>query len=214
MEKYFKPRVILSVVIVSLALIIAAIPKNTTQPNKLSADKLLEEIQAGKQFITTDAVAEMIVNKDPSLQLIDVRSKKEFDKYSLPGAINIPLSSLLSTEFEDIFNQGAKMNVFYSNGTLQADEAWMITRQLGYVNNYVLQGGLNYWVETILNPSVPPATSPDDEFVKYDLRKGASMVVGGSSAVQMPSAKVVPTPVAKPALMKKTKKKGASGGCS
>lgn len=33
----------------------------------------------------------------------------------------------------------------------------MITRQLGYQNNYVLMGGLNYWAEAIINPEPPPA---------------------------------------------------------
>lgn len=50
----------------------------------------------------------------------------------------------------------------------------MITRQLGHENNYVLQGGLNYWAETIINPHAPRSTSSDDEFAKYDFRKGAS----------------------------------------
>ena len=44
------------------------------------------------------------------------------------------------------------MNIFYSNGTITANEAWMVTRQLGYKNNFVLEGGLNYWFDAILNP--------------------------------------------------------------
>ena len=59
-------------------------------------------------------------------------------------------------------------NVFYSNGSTRANEVWMITRQLGYKNNYVLLGGLNFWIETISNPEKPRITSPDDEFAKYD----------------------------------------------
>ena len=80
----------------------------------------------------------MLVDKDPSLQLIDVRSTGEFEKFSLPGAINIPLENLLNPEFEDVLNQDVKLNVFYSNSSNVANQAWMITRQLGYKNNYVL----------------------------------------------------------------------------
>ena len=87
--------------------------------------------------MTTDEVADMLVKKDPLLQLIDVRSKAEFDKFSLPGALNIPLNNLLAKENEDILNQSQKMNVFYSNGTLQANEAWMLMRQLGYQNMFI-----------------------------------------------------------------------------
>ena len=83
----------------------------------------------------------MIVKKDPSLQLIDVRSKDEFEKFSLPGAINIPIPDLLSESNLTQFDQDVKMNVFYANSTVVANEAWMIIRQLGYSNIYVLEGG-------------------------------------------------------------------------
>jgi len=215
MEKMLKPRIILSVVIVFLGLIIAAVPENKTKPYKLTAKQLLDEAKTGKQFMTTDEVADMLVKKDPLLQLIDVRSKAEFDKFSLPGALNIPLNNLLAKENEDILNQSQKMNVFYSNGTLQANEAWMLMRQLGYQNMYVMQGGLNYWAETILNPQQPPATSPDDEFAKYDLRKGAGLTLGGAAPVATPGAVAAPAGGgAKPPMLKSGKKKGASGGCS
>jgi sulfur-carrier protein adenylyltransferase/sulfurtransferase len=35
------------------------------------------------------------------------------------------------------------MNIFYSNGTVTANEAWMVTRQLGIKKNFVFEGGLN-----------------------------------------------------------------------
>jgi len=40
MEKMLKPRIILSVVIVFLGLIIAAVPENKTKPYKLTAKQL------------------------------------------------------------------------------------------------------------------------------------------------------------------------------
>jgi hypothetical protein len=55
----------------------------------------------------------------------------------------------------------------------------MITRQLGYTNNFVLEGGLNYWFDNILNPQKPSSTSPDEEFAKYDFRKSAGMASEG-----------------------------------
>jgi len=153
----------------------------------------------------------MIVNKDPLLQLIDVRSQEEFEKYSLPGAINIPMADLLSDQYTDILNQDVNMNVFYSNGTLNANEAWMITRQLGYTNNYVLEGGLNYWFDTIMNPQKPASTSSDEEFAKYDYRKGAGQALGGGNAVQNEQLQV--SPAARPVIKAVAKKKKASGGC-
>ncbi|MCK7536091.1 MAG: rhodanese-like domain-containing protein [Marinilabiliales bacterium] len=73
-----------------MGLIIAAVPQNKTKPYKLTADELLAEVNTRTQYVTPETVADMIVNKDPSLRLIDVRSQDEFEKFSLPGAINIP----------------------------------------------------------------------------------------------------------------------------
>jgi len=206
-----KPRNLLALFIIPMGLIIAAVPQNKTKPYKLTAEELLAEVNTRTQYVTPDAIADMIVNKDPSLQLIDVRSQDEFEKFSLPGAINIPATDLLSEQYADILNQDLKMNVFYSNGTLAANEAWMVTRQLGYNNNFVLEGGLNYWFDAILNPEKPASTSPDEEFAKYDFRKSAGMALGGGAPVQATLDQGAVS--AKPVIKSTPKKKKAAGGC-
>jgi len=203
-------RTILAAAIIPLGLIIAAVPQNTTKPYKLTAGQLLEEITSRTQFITPDVVADMLISKDPSIRLIDVRAQDEFEKFSLPGAINIPISDILSDEWTDILNQDIKMNIFYSNGTVTANEAWLITRQLGYLNNWVLEGGLNYWFDNILNPQAPGSTSPSEEFAKYDFRKSASMALGGGGVA--PAEGSAP-PASMPAVIPKAAKKKVAGGC-
>jgi rhodanese-related sulfurtransferase len=202
-------RLKLATIFLPLGLIIAAVPENTTKVYKLTAVELLVEVQEGAQFMSTDEIAHMVVQKDPSFQLIDVRAQDEFEKFHLPNAINIPLTDILSDDWADYLDQDVKMNVFYSNGSLKSNEAWMITRQLGFENNYVMQGGLNYWAETIMDPKAPASTSPDDEIAKYDFRKGASMALGGGAISSTTSKKKSPKPVIK----RKKKKKRAAGGC-
>jgi sulfur-carrier protein adenylyltransferase/sulfurtransferase len=206
-----KPRTLLALFIIPMGLIIAAVPQNKTKPYKLTAEELLSEANTRTQYVTPDIVADMIIKKDPSLRLIDVRSQDEFEKFSLPGAINIPATDLLSDQYTDILNQDIKMNIFYSNGTVTANEAWMITRQLGYTNNYVLEGGLNYWFDAILNPQKPASTSPDEEFGKYDFRKSAGLALGGGGVIKTTQDQTSVS--AKPAVKAAGKKKKAAGGC-
>ncbi len=203
-------RLKLAAIFLPLGLIIAAVPENTTKAYKLTAQELLVEAQEGSQFMSTDEIADVLVQKDPSFQLIDVRAQDEYEKFHLPNAINIPLTDILSDEWADLLDQDVKMNVFYSNGNLKSNEAWMITRQLGFENNYVMQGGLNYWAETIMDPKAPPSTSPDDEIAKYDFRKGASMALGGGAVSTTKSGKKSSP---KPVVKRKKKKKRAAGGC-
>jgi rhodanese-related sulfurtransferase len=209
-----RPLHYLTLVLLILAVIISLVPQNTTRPYKLTAEQLLAEIRTGTQFISPDEVADQIIRKDPSIQLIDVRNPREFDQYSLPGAINIPLQDILSEQNVDLLNQSTRMNIFYSNGSTEANEAWMLTRQLGYQNNYVLQGGLNYWVETVLNPQQPGSVVSNDEIARYDFRKAASVALGGGSVTALsPAAAPSVTGTPKPGVVPVKKKKKASGGC-
>ena len=203
----------LAIFIIPLGLIIAAVPQNKTKPYKLTAEELLNEANNRTQYVTPDAVADMIIRKDPTLRLIDVRSQDEYEKFSLPGAINIPSADLLSEKYADILNQDLKMNIFYSNGTVAANEAWMITRQLGYANNFVLEGGLNFWFDSILNPQKPPSTSPDEEFARYDFHKSAGMALGGGGGGAVQSGSPQASASSKPAVTAVGKKKKAAGGC-
>ncbi|MCA1741592.1 MAG: rhodanese-like domain-containing protein, partial [Bacteroidales bacterium] len=174
---------LLALIIIPLGIIIAAVPADRVKHFQLTADELLQEAGAGVQFISPDVVADMLVQKDPSLRLIDVRTPEEFDAYSMPGAINIPLSNLLADEYTDILHQDAYMNVLYSNGSVYANQAWMITRQLGYENNFVMEGGLNYWFGNILSPTEPSVTSANEEFARYDFRKSAAAALGGGDVI-------------------------------
>ena len=194
-----------------LGLVIAMVPENTTKPYKLTAEDMLVEVQGAAEMVTSDEVAHWLVSKDPSLQLIDVRTPDEFQKYHLEGAINIPISVILKDENRDYVDQGIKMNVLYSNGTIGSHQPWMILRQLGFENNYVMQGGLNYWFDTIMNPQKPSSTSPDEEFAKYDFRKAASGVFGGGGGAALTAP--TQTKADKPKIKRKKKKKAPAGGC-
>lgn len=206
-----KARLYIAIIFITLGLVMAAIPQNTTHPYKLNPEQLLEQVNSGKQYFYPDQIADMIINEDPAFLLIDVRAQDEYEKFHLPGAINIPLTDILSEEWKPYLNQDVRQNIFYSNSSVNANEAWMITLQLGYKNNYVLQGGLNYWVETIMNPDPPANTNSNEEIAKYNFRKGAGMKLGGGANVETDNSstsapdlpKIAPRPV----------KKRAQGGC-
>lgn len=205
-----KARILISAIFLGLGLIIAAIPQNTTHTYKLSPEQVLIQAYGRTQYFRPEELADLLINKDPSIRLIDVRDPEEFEKFSLPNAINIPLQDLLSEDWRPYIDQDRKMNVFYSNGSLKANEAWMISMQLGYKNNYVLEGGLNYWAEVIMNPEKPSSTSPNEEFARYDFRKGAGMALGGGALIEQASSSV---PAAKPQITPRPQKKRAAGGC-
>jgi rhodanese-related sulfurtransferase len=156
-------------------------------------------------------VADIIIQKDPEFQLIDVRSQDAFEKFSLPNAINVPLPDILSEDYRDIMNQDVKRNILYSNGTIDAMKAWMITSQLGWENNYVMEGGLNYWVEVIMNPLPPASANANEEIAKYQFRKAAGQALSGEAEVNQ--ATTTSTEIAKPPIKRRPQRKRVEGGC-
>jgi len=60
-----------------------------------------------------------------------------------------------------------------------------------------------------MNPEAPKSTSPNEEIIKYNLRKGAGMALGGAAAAA-PTETVASK---KPPITKRKKKKKVQGGC-
>jgi len=176
---------------------------------EISPDELYQQIIQKTRYFTPEEVAHKIISQDPSIQLIDVRSEKFYSKFTLKGAINIPLKDILNEDNLDYLDQDVYKTILFSNGSADADVAWMMVTRLGYKNVYVMKGGLNAWVEQILEPKEHSVIWDriDDEMYQY--RKGASQFFGGKADV--PSGDDGPKKPKK--KVKKRKKKEVEGGC-
>jgi len=189
---------------------------NFDKMKETEAKQMLLESMSHEKSISTDKVAEMIIGKNPLLQLIDVRSPEEFQKYSLPGAINIPLEDLFAKEQDGslkwgyIINQKTKLNVFFSNGDIYSTRAWFLCTRLKFTNNYTMQGGLNYWFKTIIQPEKPTSNSTVVEDDLYEFRLGARQYFLGGKVSSKSSSQQ--TESSTPVIKKKTNA-GSGGGC-
>jgi len=144
----------------------------------IKPEELLKEIVTPERYISTDELADKLINQDPSILLVDLRSKVSYDAYSLPSALNIPLDSLLSPTNEAYLNQDQFEVVFYSNDDVYSDQAWQMCRRLGYDNLHVLKGGLNEWFATIIDPKLPKEEMSELEYTKFNFRRSASVYFG------------------------------------
>lgn len=155
----------------------------TESSNEIEPDQLLTELFDQTRYVSTDEIAERIINEDPTLLLIDVRMADYYDEYSIKRAVNIPLEEILNSDWVDYFEQENMDIVFYSNGDIYAEQAWMLATRLGYKNLYIMKGGLNNWFATIIVPIMPKEAASQAEFELYAFRKGASKYfIGGGLA--------------------------------
>jgi sulfur-carrier protein adenylyltransferase/sulfurtransferase len=194
-----------------LMLVLAAgtwLIKKPAKLKQINPKDLLWEIIQPTRYVSTDQVAKMIIQKDPSLELIDVRSADEYNKFSLPNAINIPIDSLLNSSNLLYFGIHGVNVVFISDDDIQSDQAWVITKRLGYNSTYVMKGGLNRWIETIIQPQRPPETDAGTDFELYTFRKGARLYFTGAQIDTTSTYKKD-----KVIIQRKRKTKVVSGGC-
>ena len=212
--------VILAAILIVLAGGLVLLPKYEKHEG-ISPEKLLANAISPERYITTDELADKIINQDPSLLLVDVRDLNNFNKYTLPNAVNIPLKKILEEDSEPYLNQDEFDVVLFSNDNFQSDQAWIISNRLGYENLHVLKGGINEWFNTVINPKEPTENMASNEFELYTFRKAASMYFGVAypEKVKKQTAvkKYVPVKAAltpkKVVPVKKKKKMPVEGGC-
>lgn len=215
---------ILAGVLIVLAGGLVLLPKYEKHEG-ISPEELLSKTISPERYISTDELADRIINQDPSLLLIDVRDENAFKKYTLPSAINIPLNKVLDEDSEPYLYQDEYDVVLFSNDNFYSDQAWILCNRLGYENLHVLKGGINTWFNTIINPKKPTENMASTEFELYSFRQAASRSFGVVYPEKIKKKPVVikktrtvntTTPVATPKKVipkKKKKKMPVEGGC-
>lgn len=146
----------------------------------IGAKELLYEANKEGRYISTDDVAQAVIEKDLSYILVDLRSPEEYAEFTIEGAINIPFSKIFDDANIDYFNQDVYTTVLFSNGSTLADQTWLRLRSYDYQGNKVMKGGLNEWYKTIINPQEPGANESGEAFDLYLFRKGASVYFTGT----------------------------------
>jgi len=204
---------ILAFIFVLLAGGLVLLPKYEKHEG-ISPNLLLSNVISPERYISSDELAHKIISQDPSFLLIDVRDEKNFNDYTLPYAINIPLEKLFEEEYLSYLDQNQFDVIFFSNDGFRADQAWLLCSRLDFKNLRVLNGGINLWFNTIINPKKPKENMATSAFELYSFRKSASMYFGvgypDDLQTNLPKKKLKAKKVV---TVKKKKKLPAEGGC-
>jgi rhodanese-related sulfurtransferase len=143
--------------------------------NKLSDAKFVVFQQV--KSITSDELAFRIVDDDPNLQIIDIRTLLEYDSLSLPKSTHFTIDNLFEKDAYNLLSVKHKKNVFVANEELSEKKAAIIANELGFNNVFVLKGGLSKFKTDILQFKMPAEIT--DRWVKdtYIFRERASKVI-------------------------------------
>ncbi|MCX6144392.1 MAG: rhodanese-like domain-containing protein [Ignavibacteriales bacterium] len=114
-----------------------------------------------------DELAFRIVDREPNIRIIDLRSVDTTMSRSLPGAENITVRDLFGKDWVPILSRRHVKKVLVGNDEAQERTAYLLLQELGYENLAVLQGGFQTFDKTILSPgSFIPTGSRWDADVK------------------------------------------------
>ncbi|MCB9059326.1 MAG: rhodanese-like domain-containing protein [Calditrichae bacterium] len=193
-----------------LAVILSFAPVDQVAVKPFSEEELVHQLNNKSNYVQADQLAHMIIDKEPGFQVIDIRPKEDYQKYHIPGSVNIPLDELFNNKGNELIIP-SYMKILVSNGNTKAGQAWLLMRSKGYNETYVLHGGMNYWVGVFTNPEKPADIAADDEFFTYQFRKSAGPVMMGTESIVQNTE--VETSVPKAVIRKRPARKKGDEGC-
>ncbi|MGA9406867.1 MAG: YeeE/YedE thiosulfate transporter family protein [Bacteroidota bacterium] len=129
------------------------------------------------QYVTThpatmmevDELAFRIVDAEPNIRIIDIRSPEAFAKLALPGSMNIQMRDFFSKDWIVPFSQRHVKKVIVGDSETQERIAYLLLQELGYENLAILQGGFDEFNKNILTAStfVPTGSRWDGDVKQF-----------------------------------------------
>ncbi|HLP17619.1 MAG TPA: YeeE/YedE thiosulfate transporter family protein [Bacteroidota bacterium] len=107
------------------------------------------------ESMTSDELAYRLLDGDAALQVIDVRPASEFERMTLPTAMNVQRENFFSKEWNEALSLKHKRRVLIAQTEMDERRADAVARALGVENTCVLKGGLGEFESSILRYTSP-----------------------------------------------------------
>jgi len=170
----------------------------------------LEEQLASRQFhVDPGELYDLMSGNRARLALLDVRSESDFNQFHLADARRVRLDSADDAWLSALAPETVK--VVMSNGEAAAGEAWKRLKVRGVPNVYVLEGGVNHWLE-VYGPGAiarPAAAGAGDDHPRYSF----AAALGAAHPAARPDPAHAPARKYEPKVKLSGPAKGKSGGC-
>ena len=105
------------------------------------------------KVMSVDELAFRIIDKDPNLQIVDIRDSATFAKAALPGANNVHVNEFFNKEWHTPLSRRHVKKVIVGENDSSERVACLLLEKLGYENVATLEGGEENFNRTILNVS-------------------------------------------------------------
>ncbi len=142
------------------ALLLGALAACVGSPYRASratvdVERLALAVAHEEDHVTAIELAEWIRGRKAGLRIVDLRSAAEFETYHVPRAERIALESLATASLH-----ATDTIVLISGGGAHAAQAWVLLQALGFKQVYFLRGGLQEWIDDVMNPTILATATP------------------------------------------------------
>lgn len=160
-----------SVVVLVLAfLVITSLQSRDRYRFRLSAGELHAIAADSAHYISPEKALALLREKSGEYLFVDLRNPRQYDNGHIDGAVNLPMETVLDPAARKLLRSAPHI-VLYDEGSAAANQVWMLLRQTGLENLYVLEGGLAYWQQQVMNPDIfKSAAIAADEKAKFDFK--------------------------------------------
>jgi rhodanese-related sulfurtransferase len=141
-----KPAAAALVVLAAVALVIGQ-PSNADRWQAIEAEAQARLDNREVQI----APAELLKYIDDTkikMVLLDVRDERDYNQFHIRGAVHVPIDRVQEKAGELQFELANTVFVTMSNDEAAATEAWKILKAESLPNAYILEGGINAWLDT------------------------------------------------------------------
>ena len=135
--------------LVAMAAVVLVIgqPSNTDRWEKIAVEAQAKLDNREVQIAPAELLKYMNDSKIKIIPL-DVRDERFYNQFHLRGAVHLPLDSVQEKARGFQFELANTVFVVMSNDEVAATEAWKILKAESVPNIYILEGGINNWLNT------------------------------------------------------------------
>lgn len=177
--------------VVAVGMVLLFMPDRKEHLLSKVGDTEFVDMQATRHM-TSDELAFRIIDRDPFLQIIDVRDSASYATMTLPGALNIPLTEMFGKKWRAELDGERKKKVIVADDEALEKKAVALAQTLGYSNFLFLSGGLSDFKNTIIHVAAPTGELTAAEKDAYRFRSKASVQISELIREQLAGPKKAP----------------------
>ncbi|MFC1776188.1 YeeE/YedE thiosulfate transporter family protein [Pseudomonadota bacterium] len=141
-----KPAAAALVAMAAVALVIGQ-PSNADRWQSIAAESQVK-LDAREVQIAPAELLDYMHDSKIKIIPLDVRDERYYNMFHLRGAVHVPLDRVQDKAKELQFELANTVFVTISNDEADATEAWKILKAESLPNIYILEGGINGWLDT------------------------------------------------------------------